>query len=314
MLAPLAFSALIAAAAPVRHPGQPIRIDLHENSLVATYVVPDDEARHPAVIVLGGMEGGVPGGGLTLQGYATLSLAYFGTAPLPQAVEEIPVETVTRGLDWLSRRADVDPTRIGIAGASKGAELALIAAARDARIKSVAVISPSAYVWFAPTYDSRSDHSSWTANNASLPFVPADRGALANFQRAYESGGTYALRQIYDASLASASPASVAGATIPVERIAGPILCVAGDDDREWDSTGACKAIAQRRHAAHLDGRDQVATEPDAGHMLELGGRPSPDVVSAGRIKLQLGGNAPANARAAADAWTRTLTFFARTL
>jgi dienelactone hydrolase len=31
-------------------------------------------------------------------------------------------------------------------------------------------------------------------------------------------------------------------------------------------------------------------------------------------MKLQLGGNAPANARAAADAWTRTLTFFARTL
>ena len=99
-----------------------------------------------------------------------------------------------------------------------------------------------------------------------------------------------------------------------MERIGAPILCVAGDDDRQWDSAGACKTIAARRHDAHRDARDEVAIEPGAGHMLGLGGRPSPETVPAGRMTLRLGGTAAANARGAADAWTRALTFLARTL
>ena len=84
--------------------------------------------------MLGGFEGGVPSGSLVSQGYATLFLAYFGVTPLPSPLEEIPVETVTRAVDWLSSRPEVDPARIGVIGVSKGGELALVAAVRDPRI------------------------------------------------------------------------------------------------------------------------------------------------------------------------------------
>jgi dienelactone hydrolase len=317
MLAALVLAAALAAAAtPVPRPGAPVEVQVHENALVGEFAAPSDNARHPAVIVLGGLEGGIPSGafGLAAQGYAAFGIAYFGTDPLPKAVDLIPIERVSRAIDWLADRPEVDSTRIGILGVSKGSELALLAAARDRRIKSVAVISPSAYVWFAPAYDGGGERSSWTVNNGPLPFVPIDQRAENELARTYESGGTFAFRGLYDASLAAASPSTIASATIPVERIAGPLLCIAGDDDREWDSAGACKIIAARRRAAHRDAVDQVAIEPGAGHAMSLGGRPAPDVIPSGRMKIRLGGSVDANARGGADAWNRTLTFFAHTL
>jgi dienelactone hydrolase len=317
MFAALALAAVLAAAAtPAPRPGAPFEIPVHENALVGEYAAPPDTARHPAVIVLGGMEGGVPGEsfGFARQGYAALSVAYFGADPLPKAIERIPVERVSRAIDWLRDRPEVDPARIGIVGISKGSELALLAAVRDPRIKSVAVISPSAYVWFAPKFDGNPDRSSWTISNGEVPYISIDERGENNLARVAQTGGTYQFRDLYDASLASAKAETVASATIPVERIAGPLLCIAGDDDREWDSAGACKTIAARRKAAGRDARDQVAIEAGAGHALALGGRPSPETVAAGKMTLRLGGNAAANARAGADAWNRTLTFLAKTL
>ncbi|MDB5069513.1 MAG: hydrolase of the alpha/beta superfamily [Candidatus Eremiobacteraeota bacterium] len=325
MLAAFALAAVLAAAATpaprwaapqALRPGEPVEIQVHENALVGEYAAPGDTARHPAVIVLGGIEGGIPGEsfGFARQGYAAFSVAYFGADPLPKVIERIPVERVSRAIDWLRDRPEVDPTRIGIVAIGKGSELALLAAARDPRIKSVAVISPTAYVWFAPTFDGNPDRSSWTISNGEVPYIPIDSRAENNLARTSQTGGTYQFRDLYDASLAGTNAATVASATIPVERIAGPLLCVAGDDDREWDSAGACKTIAARRKAANRDARDQVAIEPGAGHALALGGKPSPETVPAGKMTLRLGGTPAANARAGADAWNRTLTFFAKTL
>jgi dienelactone hydrolase len=318
MLAALVLSALVAAAAPspVPRPGEPLVEQIRQNALVGQLVAPSNAARQPAVILLGGFEGGIPSDayGFAQQGYAAFAVAYFGAGTLPGQLDQIPVEAVSRAIDYLAARPEVDPTRIGIVGLGTGSELALLAAARDPRIKSVAVVSPSAYVWFAPVFDGGSDRSSWTLNNGPLAFVPPDPAAVAGLARAYQSNGTYAFRDLYDASLAAAPAATLAAAALPVERIAAPVLCIAGDDDRQWDSAGACKAIAARRHAASRDARDQAVIEPGAGHASSLSGRPSPDVVPAGRMKLRLGGSLAANARAAADAYTRTLTFFARTL
>jgi dienelactone hydrolase len=320
MFAALVLSALVAAAPtprpPTPRPGEAIYEQVHENALVGEFAALPHASRQPALIVLGGLEGGIPedGLGLARQGYATFAVAYFGAPPLGKVVDRVPLETVSRALDYLAARPEVDPARIGIVGISKGAELALLAAARDPRIKSVAVISPSGYAWFAPAFDGDAPRSSWVVNGGPVAYIPPDAAAVAALAKAYDSGGTFAFRDLYDASLASAGAATVASATIPVERIGGPILCVAGDDDREWDSAGACKAIAARRKDAHRDGADQVAIERGAGHATSLAGRGRPDVVQAGKMKIRFGGSLDANSRAAADIWTRTLTFFARTL
>jgi transcriptional regulator with XRE-family HTH domain len=41
---------------------------------------------------------------------------------------------------------------------------------------------------------------------------------------------------------------------------------IAGSDDREWDSAGACTIVHDRRHAAGRDAEDEAVVEPGAGH------------------------------------------------
>lgn len=52
-------------------------------------------------------------------------------------------QDVQAGLDWLKARPDVLSTRLGIAGASLGAALTVLAAATDPAVRSVALLSPS---------------------------------------------------------------------------------------------------------------------------------------------------------------------------
>jgi len=316
MIAALALSALLSAATPQPRPGEPTEHAVHENSLVGDFIVPRDAARQPAVILLGGFEGGIPGDAFTFarQGYAAFAVAYYGTPPLPQAADQIPVETVSRAVDWLVANPEVDPQRIGIVGISQGSALALLAAARDKRIKTVAVVSPTAYVWFSPAFDGQPDRSSWSENAGGLPFIPPSSIQEAALGRAFDAGGTYAFRDLYDASLSAASPVLVGKATIPVERIGAPLLCVAGGDDREWDSADSCGVIAARRRAAHADGADRVVIEPGVGHIPALSGHAPDDVMPAGKLKMRMGGNLAANTRGQGDALAAIQTFFAKTL
>lgn len=316
MFAALALSALLGAATPAPHPGEPTVRDVHENALVGRFIAPRDAVKQPAVIVLGGFEGGIPGDAFTFarQGYATFAMAYFGTPPLPRATDEIPVESVSRAVDWLTANPEVDPARIGIVGISQGSALALLAAAHDPRIKAVAVVAPTAYVWFSPAFDGQPDRSSWSENAGGLTYIPPDQSQEMILGKAYDAGGTYAFRDLYDASLAAAKPELVTKATIPAERIHAPVLCVAGSDDREWDSAGSCTTIAARRRAAHADAGDRVLIEPGVGHIAALSGRAQPDVIPAGKLKMRMGGDLAANTRGQGDALSAVETFFAKTL
>lgn len=117
-------------------------------------------ARRPAIIVLGGSEGGdwfarsmAPR--LASHGYAVLGLPYYaspfapakGLESLPKAFVDIPVDRLEQARDWLAQRDDVDAGRIGVYGVSKGAEFALIAATRFEWINAVAAIVPTDVVW-----------------------------------------------------------------------------------------------------------------------------------------------------------------------
>src|SRR5512139_533140 len=72
------------------------------------------EGRQPALILLGGSEGGKSWSDhpaqiqqLVEQGYCVLSLAYFGDEGLPQHLRAIPLEYVRRAFRWLSSQEQV---------------------------------------------------------------------------------------------------------------------------------------------------------------------------------------------------------------
>jgi dienelactone hydrolase len=108
--------------------------------------------RHPAVLVLGGSGGGIPpasgpAGGLASRGYAVLALAYFGVDGLPSVLSNIPLEYFGTALQWMAAQPSVDPARIGVLGASRGAELALLLGAGYPGIHTVIAYMPSNVVW-----------------------------------------------------------------------------------------------------------------------------------------------------------------------
>src|SRR6202011_4756293 len=61
-------------------------VSVASGTLVGAYFAPADGKRHPAIVVLGGSEGGLHPADARMfaqHGYAALALAYFGVDPLP---------------------------------------------------------------------------------------------------------------------------------------------------------------------------------------------------------------------------------------
>jgi hypothetical protein len=106
-------------------------VPVRERGLVATAFYPPGAGPHPAIIVLPGSQGGLPGpggppGGLASRGYVVLGLAYFNAAGLPPLLQNVPLEYFASAVEWLKSQPSVDPTRVGLLGTSRGGELALL--------------------------------------------------------------------------------------------------------------------------------------------------------------------------------------------
>jgi pimeloyl-ACP methyl ester carboxylesterase len=78
-------------------------------------------------------------GGSTKQGDRTLALEDFGAQDFNNMTRDVEA-----AVKWLKTRAEVDPDKIGIIGASIGANLAFVYAAQDVTIKAVALLSLAA--------------------------------------------------------------------------------------------------------------------------------------------------------------------------
>jgi dienelactone hydrolase len=226
---------------------------------------------------------------LARHGATAMALRWFSGEGQPPGICEAPLETFTVALDRLARTND----RLGVVGVSKGAEAALLVAAHDTRVDVVAAFAPSHVAWanLGPGLDGRSRpyRSSWTLGGVPVPFVPYDDDWRATAEPP-------AFRGLYHASLAR-YPEAIAAATIPVERIRGDVIAVAGEDDQVWPSAGFARAIADRR-SAH--GRSTtVLTHPDAGHRTVL---PGESVVSGGTAMTR-GGTPQADAELGLMAW-----------
>jgi dienelactone hydrolase len=151
---------------------------VEEPTFPGTLVLPPNVERAPAVILLHGSEGGA--GGLlriarewTQRGFIALALCYYGCEGTPTTLNDVPVETVGRAVEYLRGRDDVDPDAIGVVGYSRGAEFALIAGVLDDRIGAVASIMGSYLV--VPGYPNGG--IAWTYEGKPLPWevIPVER-------------------------------------------------------------------------------------------------------------------------------------------
>lgn len=273
-------------------------IAIRQPELVGNFYVGAGDGRHPAILLLGGSEGGLGAAGdgqarqLAKEGLAVLALAYYRLPGQPERFEEIPLETFTGALDWLKAHSAVDPQRLAIMGTSKGAEAALLVASRRPDLRAAVAAAPSQAAWqgfdwsFAPVKT-----SSWSEGGKPVPYLPITTVGWNG--------------EIYGPALADA--AKHPEAAIPVERIAGPVLLLCGEDDRLWPSCPMARAAKARRDDAGSGLETSLLAYRDAGHFGV--GPPLPTGQDVPAMITMFGGTKQGNLVARADGWPRTIDF-----
>lgn len=281
---------------------------VREQGLVGTlFRPPSGQPLRGACIRLGGSEGGLydmEGALLASEGFMTLSLAYFGVPDtgLPEQLINIPLEYFQQAIAFLQAEPEVAGRRIGITGASKGGEAALLIAATFPEIVgAVAAFSPGGLVFEGidrtRTFPAGQAMSSWSLNGQPLPYIAyrTDWNAL------FAGPGPYSMTPAHREAVAAACPGEVLAATIPVERIDGPVLLVSGEQDQVWQATELSQRVEQRRRQAGLP--VQHLWHPRAGHALSLPGLPTYSSVP----WTSMGGDDDANAQLQFMGWQARL-------
>jgi dienelactone hydrolase len=280
---------------------EPVKTAVTAGGLVADLYTPADaHSPLPAIIVLGGSEGGMnPAVArdarlITQHGYITLQVAYFDMPGLPKDLGLIPLEYFKSAIDYLRALPGVDPERIGIEGTSVGGEVALTVAAHYPEIKAVVAAVPSSVVWPGISRTTPNPPSTFTLAGQPLPDLPY--GWTGSFKGIYAlyADGLKALDQHPDA-------------VIPVERINGPVMLICGKDDSLWPSCPMSEQVSARLTAKAFKYPVQLLEYADAGHAVfgPPADRASPNYKNLG----SLGGSPDGNNAARQDDWPRAMAF-----
>jgi len=272
---------------------------------------PGDGRRHPAVIVLGGSEGGVgmPDAAVLFasHGFTTMSLAYFGAQGLPPTLQNIPVEGFGKALRWMRARPETDPHFVAVFGVSRGAEAALEFAATYSDVSAVVARSPSHVRWEGATARQLPGGPIWTWQGKPLTYVPIHIPLWFAAQYVWDSTMGDPIRQtplfLHDLEVFG----DTGSAEIPVENIHGPVLLLSGKDDQIWPSSLMAARLMERLRRHGHPYADQTVSYDAAGHWI-----PCEYLPTAGerqKMKLMIGGTPEGTAAALADSWPKILRF-----
>ncbi|MEO0834333.1 MAG: acyl-CoA thioester hydrolase/BAAT C-terminal domain-containing protein [Pseudomonadota bacterium] len=242
----------------------------------------------PALVILGGSEGGVTSAraqaptfaaeGYIVLGFPYYSPAWFGDKPaipeLPRAFAELPVDYLESAVEKLRDRPDVDASSVSLLGGSKGAEYVLLAASlipddsAGGGFCAIVADVPTDVVWEGwGKYEAAERYSGFLWRGDALPFVPyVDIERVWN---ARSTGDNYTMTQAHENGRA-AFPGAVESARIRVEAIDEPVMVIGGDKDTTWASGKLSRIIAARRTKAGLETETYVY--PEGTH--RVGGPP----------------------------------------
>jgi len=286
---------------------------VNAGSFTGTICAPASPGKHAAIVLLGGSEGGNSmervASRFAQYGYVAASVAYFGIAGLPQALENVPVETVGKALDEVSRRPDVDANRIAVMGISKGGEFALLAASTYPQIHAVVAVVPSPFAWEGIPQGPGEAGSSWTLNGKPVPYVHYTSAMGTLFGEAFATHKPLDLRKGYDDAM-RVNGAQIPGAMFRLENIRGPILLLAADDDRIWNSPAQCEIAVRYLREHHHPFADGYVHYAGAGHLFLFSSRGRAlTQVPEGPVTFLMGGSPQANVDAGNQAWSTIAKF-----
>ena len=293
---------------------------VNDRGLVGTLYTPAGGGRYPAVIVLNGSQGGIAApdmypGGLASRGFVVLALGYFATEGLPPNLRTIPLEYFTTALRWLGEQPGVDPTRIGVLGQSRGAELALLVAAHNSSVRAVVAYVPSHVAWPGTLTDS-TRAPAWTLGGTPVPTIThlESAAAVARYAGCPSAPTCQAPLTRHEFLALLEDTVAARRSEIPVERINGGVLLISGEEDGLWPSTPMAERIVARLKRSNFPHRLEHRAYAGAGHQIIRPYVPTPNVARArrhpitGRLVTQ-GGTPAGSALASEDSWRRVLEF-----
>lgn len=282
---------------------QPAGRRINGSGFVANFYPAPAGGARPAVLVLGGSEGGLGSEmtayakALQAEGYAALHVGYHRGPGMPPTLENVPLETFDKAIDWLKAQPGVDGSRLAVVGWSRGSEAAQLEAARYPEIRAVVLGMPSNVVWagfdWETLFVSHPSTAAWTRGGVPLPYVAVPD--IGNTMNVYAPEW-----QTKFVAVTKARPEIV----IPVETIGGRVLYICGEKDRLWASCPMARQGAARAAAAGKTDIRVVALE-NAGHFA-FG--PPLTAKDPRRARLSvLGGTPEGNAAALSKGWAETL-------
>ncbi|WBY18013.1 acyl-CoA thioester hydrolase/BAAT C-terminal domain-containing protein (plasmid) [Erythrobacteraceae bacterium WH01K] len=283
------------------------------NGFPANFYRGAGEGPRPAILLLGGSEGGlreyrnVFARQLAREGYSVLYQAYYSTTDDNKSFNMVPLETFDASLDWLETNPDIRAGPVGIIGHSKGAEAALLVASKDDRIGAVIAAMPSDVVWQGFDFDSidmSQFSSSFAEGGEPVAYLPYATLGWHEYFTADEPR-----LEIFKLSrgLADEYPS----AFIEVEEVAGPILLICGKDDTLWPGCRMAEALA-RRSTSNSGPATEVLAYDNAGHWA-FG---PAENISEGDAKFlgRMGADEKGDIAARKDQWSRILRFLSSTV
>ena len=261
----LALTALLDAAVLAQAPA---KVGVTDQSFVANLYLPTSKSKCPVILLVGGSGGGIDwqdymGPILARNGFGALALAYFGMEGLPKELDQIPLEYFQSALAYVRSHRSFEGRQIGIAGNSKGAELALLLASQDPAIRAVVAFAPSSVIWqslpsavaWNRAADKQPRRSSWAYKGQPFPFVPYAAASPSD-----------SLADMYRRSLDQRELVERAG--IPVEAIKAPILLLSGKQDTTWPSSLMSEMVVKRLRDHNFTFPYEHIAYDDAGHMI----------------------------------------------
>ncbi|WP_165314432.1 acyl-CoA thioesterase/BAAT N-terminal domain-containing protein [Agromyces protaetiae] len=185
----------------------------------------DPATPRPALLVLGGSEGGVVGAtavaiGFARLGYPALAVGLFKGAGQPELLAEVPLEPAVAGIEWLRTQPGIDPERVTAFGASRGGEVAVWLAATFPELVDGAIdaVGASEIHCSVPL----GDRPAWTYGGTPLPCTNnAERPEF--------------------------------GSLIDLAAIDGPLVLACGTADRVWDSCALQARTVKRAEKAGIE-------------------------------------------------------------
>lgn len=283
---------------------------IQEEELIGSFFYHNDRKPRPAIIVLGGSEGGInekTAALLASHGFSVLAVAYFGIEKRQKQLREIPIEYVESALNWIKGRREVQAGGIGIHGTSRGSELALWSATLFPGIMATVSLNGSAvsFCGIVPWTEEPTLPPAWTYQGQPLPYLQPDNPielALACKEMWVNRKGN-PLRLWHDGL--SKNVELLEKATIPLEKVHGELLMVSGLEDESWDSATLSALGFNRKIQAYPSGRSKHLKYEGAGHYI---GIPYLRVISTDqRTRQQL-------AQASVDSWQATIEFYKQVL